>query len=286
MSKRDGITTRDLLDLVTRAERGALSLAEGAILRAGINTLDAARRSRGGAEKALTLARQEIKELRQDQPCGCGHGIASHWKRRGQCCSRTPHPCDCITYEADTSLDIAADNSGAETASTLISDHTQPDTGADNATPSTPARPSKTCPECGDDFSTWPNGDDEGVWWVDGQNYCSAECTVRRRRRLARDQRATAEAEGHDYLSTYCHHQLHADCRLACKTCAAVCRCGCHQQMAVVLVDPERSPDCVMPAPKTEPHMTITINQPPVASQEFLRVVEETIRINPSRWRL
>lgn len=30
------------------------------------------------------------------------------------------------------------------------------------------------------------------------------------------------------YLSTYCIHGLHADCRLTCKHCQAACLCGCH----------------------------------------------------------
>lgn len=33
---------------------------------------------------------------------------------------------------------------------------------------------------------------------------------------------------GH-YVSTYCLHDLHADCRLTCKTCKAPCRCACHR---------------------------------------------------------
>lgn len=33
----------------------------------------------------------------------------------------------------------------------------------------------------------------------------------------------------HDYLSTACHHHLHAHCRLSCKFCPARCRCACHE---------------------------------------------------------
>lgn len=31
------------------------------------------------------------------------------------------------------------------------------------------------------------------------------------------------------YWSTYCVHNLHAECRLTCKTCEAPCLCPCHQ---------------------------------------------------------
>lgn len=33
----------------------------------------------------------------------------------------------------------------------------------------------------------------------------------------------------HDYLSTYCWHEDHDDCRQKCKTCKRPCRCGCHR---------------------------------------------------------
>lgn len=32
----------------------------------------------------------------------------------------------------------------------------------------------------------------------------------------------------HDYLSTYCWHENHGDCRRECKTCHRPCRCECH----------------------------------------------------------
>jgi hypothetical protein len=32
----------------------------------------------------------------------------------------------------------------------------------------------------------------------------------------------------HEYVSTACQHQLHADCRRVCKFCPANCGCGCH----------------------------------------------------------
>jgi hypothetical protein len=35
--------------------------------------------------------------------------------------------------------------------------------------------------------------------------------------------------EDHVYLSTYCFHGNHADCRLTCKTCHAPCVCECHR---------------------------------------------------------
>jgi hypothetical protein len=34
----------------------------------------------------------------------------------------------------------------------------------------------------------------------------------------------------HPYLSTYCYHENHGDCRLTCKTCAAPCICDCHKK--------------------------------------------------------
>jgi hypothetical protein len=30
------------------------------------------------------------------------------------------------------------------------------------------------------------------------------------------------------YVSTYCIHGAHSDCRLTCKLCGAPCRCSCH----------------------------------------------------------
>jgi hypothetical protein len=32
----------------------------------------------------------------------------------------------------------------------------------------------------------------------------------------------------HPYVSTYCQHGEHGDCRLACKVCGAICLCPCH----------------------------------------------------------
>lgn len=32
----------------------------------------------------------------------------------------------------------------------------------------------------------------------------------------------------HFYISTYCLHELHDDCRLNCKTCEEPCMCDCH----------------------------------------------------------
>ena len=43
-------------------------------------------------------------------------------------------------------------------------------------------------------------------------------------------------AEAAHYLSTYCLHGNHADCRLTCKTCRAPCRCRCHASAG----DPQR----------------------------------------------
>lgn len=32
----------------------------------------------------------------------------------------------------------------------------------------------------------------------------------------------------HVYVSTYCQHEQHNNCRLKCKICEAPCRCWCH----------------------------------------------------------
>lgn len=39
---------------------------------------------------------------------------------------------------------------------------------------------------------------------------------------------ADAGPSDHEYTSTACVHDLHAACRVTCKFCAALCRCGCH----------------------------------------------------------
>lgn len=46
----------------------------------------------------------------------------------------------------------------------------------------------------------------------------------------------------HDYLSTYCWHENHGDCRLECKTCARPCRCECHAPRQGLETPPERQP--------------------------------------------
>jgi hypothetical protein len=33
----------------------------------------------------------------------------------------------------------------------------------------------------------------------------------------------------HKYVSTYCQHDRHGDCRLTCKVCQAPCLCPCHR---------------------------------------------------------
>lgn len=33
----------------------------------------------------------------------------------------------------------------------------------------------------------------------------------------------------HLYVSTYCQHGLHDDCRLTCKICESGCLCPCHR---------------------------------------------------------
>lgn len=32
----------------------------------------------------------------------------------------------------------------------------------------------------------------------------------------------------HLYISTYCQHDKHEDCRLTCKICESPCLCPCH----------------------------------------------------------
>ncbi len=39
---------------------------------------------------------------------------------------------------------------------------------------------------------------------------------------------APQEASQHSYLSTACHHELHARCRQSCKFCGKPCACSCH----------------------------------------------------------
>ena len=41
---------------------------------------------------------------------------------------------------------------------------------------------------------------------------------------------------GH-YLSTYCFHERHGDCRLTCKGCEAPCRCACHRNEPELIVN-------------------------------------------------
>jgi hypothetical protein len=51
----------------------------------------------------------------------------------------------------------------------------------------------------------------------------------------------TQKARVHDYLSTYCWHENHDDCRRECKTCRRPCRCECHspqQGLKTATVDP------------------------------------------------
>ena len=33
----------------------------------------------------------------------------------------------------------------------------------------------------------------------------------------------------HTYISTYCLHEIHKDCRLYCKHCTSPCICPCHE---------------------------------------------------------
>lgn len=43
----------------------------------------------------------------------------------------------------------------------------------------------------------------------------------------------TSGPPAHDYLSTACFHNVHGECRLECKFCAAPCRCSCHRMTPV-----------------------------------------------------
>lgn len=45
-------------------------------------------------------------------------------------------------------------------------------------------------------------------------------------------------SDEHEYLSTYCVHGLHGDCRLVCKHCPARCVCPCHVAMSVPVGTP------------------------------------------------
>lgn len=46
--------------------------------------------------------------------------------------------------------------------------------------------------------------------------------------RAALDGKKAAPGHLGHYLSTACHHERHADCRLACKFCEERCVCSCH----------------------------------------------------------
>lgn len=37
----------------------------------------------------------------------------------------------------------------------------------------------------------------------------------------------TGKLRVHAYFSTACQHGFHAECRLSCKFCGTLCRCGC-----------------------------------------------------------
>lgn len=56
-------TMAEVLNLVSRTERGPLQLAEAARLREGLAALDAARRSAGGTQRALTIAKGHCASL-------------------------------------------------------------------------------------------------------------------------------------------------------------------------------------------------------------------------------
>ena len=65
--------------------------------------------------------------------------------------------------------------------------------------------------------------------------------------------RAVAGAAEHHYVSTYCIHAEHADCRRTCKLCQAPCLCSCH------LADqPPTDPDPDAAAAAVEAHLADT----------------------------
>lgn len=38
----------------------------------------------------------------------------------------------------------------------------------------------------------------------------------------------------HHYVSTFCIHDLHTECRLTCKTCKSQCLCVCHRKPPII----------------------------------------------------
>lgn len=61
-------TTAQLLILVDRAEKGRLTADEATVLRVGIASLDAARRSAGGLQAALRTIRAEHATTQERRP--------------------------------------------------------------------------------------------------------------------------------------------------------------------------------------------------------------------------
>lgn len=95
MSRPDALSEAELLHLVDRAEAGTLLADEAVLLREGIRSLAAARRSLGGL-----MAKQQ-RAAPQGVVCRCGHGFASHWHAESRCWwSGDGHRCPCDSFTA------------------------------------------------------------------------------------------------------------------------------------------------------------------------------------------
>ncbi|MEY9837416.1 hypothetical protein [Streptacidiphilus sp. EB103A] len=75
------LSEEQLLHLVDRAETGSLLAEEAVMLRAGIRSLAAARRSLGGMQ-----AKQQREAQEQIGAC-CDHARFRHWQLIGRCCA-------------------------------------------------------------------------------------------------------------------------------------------------------------------------------------------------------
>lgn len=72
------LSEAELLHLVDRAEAGTLLASEALLLRDGIRSLAAARRSLDGMQAALQRAREDAKVAAECSNCE-GSGIACSW---------------------------------------------------------------------------------------------------------------------------------------------------------------------------------------------------------------
>lgn len=55
-----------------------------------------------------------------------------------------------------------------------------------------------------------------------------SEAAIARARAALEGYSRTLPVMEHIYVSTYCQHGVHKQCRLECKICQAPCRCTCH----------------------------------------------------------